>query len=207
MASQAEHPLGHFEYELTDELAVQSAVAFCQSQIEHVKQGLPAKGMTAPVTSLGTVIVTLLLAIGMVLFFVDNSAVKWMLIGVAFLVLLLLSFKAASYYVPTFTRWYARRLALRSARRLSDRRVKWTLYDDRIETRTGDRVRSVPWRDVRRLLALPDFWFLGVKSGPILLVPARFLDEELQTVLARKAGEADAALEHRPSPTGSSRPG
>ena len=54
-------PLSHFEYELTDELAVQSAVAFYQSQIEHVKQGLPAKGITAPVTSLVSVIVPVML--------------------------------------------------------------------------------------------------------------------------------------------------
>jgi hypothetical protein len=207
VASQAEQPLGQFEYELTDELAVQSAVAFFQLQIQHVKEGLPAKGMTAPVTSLATAMLALLFAIGLVLFTVDNSAVKWIVIGVAFLVLLFLSFKTALYYVPPFTRWYAGRRALRTARELPDRHVKWTLYEDRIVTQTASKERSVRWSDVRRLLALPDFWFLGVRSGPILLVPARFLDEQIQTVLARKAGEAGAVIEHRPSPEASNQPG
>jgi hypothetical protein len=198
--SPPDKPVGSLEYEVTDELAVQSAVVFYQSQIRRVKEGLAGKGVTAPVTTLGTVVVTLLFAIVLALFVLDNSPVTWVLIGVACFALLLLLFKAALYYWPTFTRSYARRQALRVVRKLPDRHVRWTFYEDRIETQTGDVQRVVPWRDIRRLVALPDFWFLGLKSGTILSIPTNGMAEELQTLIGRKAGEAGANLEHRPSP-------
>jgi hypothetical protein len=203
-APSPDQPLGSFEYEVTDDLAAQSAVVFYQSQIQHVKEGLPQKGVTAPVTSLATVMATLLFAIGLALFSLDNSALKWMLIGVACLVLLVLSFKAALYYLPAFTRWYARRGALRAVRKLPDRHVRWTFYEDRIETQTGTVERIVPWGDVRRVLALPDFWFLGLNSGTILSIPVQVLRDDLQTLIGRRAGEAGALLEHRPLPAESS---
>jgi hypothetical protein len=203
VSSQTDQPLGQFEYEVTDELAVQSAVSFYQSQIQHVKDGLPQKGVTAPVTTLGTMIVTLVFAILLAFFALDNSALKWILMGIAGFVLFLLLFRASLYYWPGFTRWFASRQALRAVRKLPDRHVRWTIYEDRIQTHTGTAKRIVPWREVRRLLALPDFWFLGLKTGTILSIPTFALTDELQKFIGRKAGEAGSLLELRQAPTDS----
>ena len=124
------------------------------------------------------------------------------LIAAACLAELLLLFKAGLYFHAPFARWYIRRQALRMAQRLAPRTIRWTFFEDRLETASAALERSHAWTDLRKVDVLPELWCLHWKSRVQLIVPAGVLSAELQTLIRRKAGAARAPIAVA-SPSGS----
>jgi len=97
-----------------------------------------------------------------------------------------LLFKAALYFCPPYARWYVRRLARRMARRLSSRTIRWTFFEDRLETNSAETQRNLAWTELKRLDELPEFWCLHWKSGLQLIIPVTALSAEMQEFIRRK---------------------
>jgi hypothetical protein len=189
----ADQPLGILEYEFTDDLAFRAIWAHFDHQARGVKEGIVREGMPHPALPIVIASVTLLIALAASLVWAWDFFPTPYLFVLGCLVELLLLFKAALYFYPPFARWYVRRLALRMARRMESRTICWTFFEDRLETKVGDKLRCQSWTDLRRLDVLPEFWCLHWKSRVQLIVPAAVLPTAMQTLILRKACEAGAA--------------
>lgn len=195
--SRSSQPIGRIEYELTDDLAAQASLTLFRLQIERTKASLAQKGAMHPALPIVVVSAQLIAGIVLVLIFVDDPAWKWSLVISACLVQLLLVFKLALYFWPSFARWYTGRQARRVTRKLAHRHITWTFHEDRLETESAAVKRTVPWTHLRRLLLFPDFWFLVTRSGLHLSFPNNLLPSEFQSLIRRKAEEANASVEDR----------
>jgi len=116
------------------------------------------------------------------------------LLALGCIVGLLLLFKAALYYWPPFTRWYIRRRALREFGKLPDRQVRWTFFEDRLETTRGARHRTIPWKDLMKIDIASGIWVLTLLSKQQLMAPAAVLSSAIQALLKRKAVEVGAVV-------------
>jgi hypothetical protein len=183
----SDEPLGFFEYELTDELAFQAALAHFELQARQVKEDIVRQGGLHP--ALPIVLASLMLLIGLVLaWFVawDFFPTPYLFV-LGCVVQLLLLFKAALYFHPPFVRWYIHFQSRRSLRRLSPRTIRWTIYEDRLETKSAASHRNLAWSRLTRLDDLPDFWWLHWRGGPPLMAPVAAMPAELQDVIRSKA--------------------
>jgi hypothetical protein len=189
-----EPPLGLLEYELTNELAYQAALAHFDVQARRVKEGMVREGSPHP--ALPIVLASLMLLVGLVLgWFVawDFFPTPYLFI-LGCLVQLLLLFKAGLYFCPPFARWYIRRQSRRALQRLSPRTIRWTFFEDRLETKSAASHRRLPWTSLKKIDALSGFWWLHWKSAPPLMVPVAALPAELQALIRQKASEAGAMI-------------
>lgn len=190
----AMEPLGSLEYELTDELAFQIALALFDAQARTVRADIIGKGFLHPALPLVIAFVMLLFAQTAVLLWAGESVVAWILFALACLVQLLLLFKFAVYFLPGFSRWYLRRRSVQMIRRLQPRTIRWTFFENRLETKSAQSQRSLPWTDLKQVDVLADFWQLQYKSKLQLVVPAAALPGDLQDVVRRKATEVGAPV-------------
>jgi hypothetical protein len=99
----------------------------------------------------------------------------------------LLLFKLALYFCPPFTRWYIRWQTRRGARRLKAPTIRWTLFEDRLETQSSQRNRSLPWTDLQKIDAFPHSWWLHFKQADSFMAPVAVLTPEVQAFLRLKA--------------------
>jgi hypothetical protein len=106
---------------------------------------------------------------------------------------LLLLFKSALYFDPRFGQWYMGIAVRRSLRRLSSRTIRWTFFDDRLETWSAGVQQSIAWSDIQRVEGMGEFWFLDIKKT-WLMVPVAVLSVELRRLIGTKVGVAEAAL-------------
>jgi hypothetical protein len=191
--SPADQPLGTLEYEFTDDLAFRAAWAHFDHLAHGVKEDIVREGMPHP--ALPIVLASVMLVIGLA----ASAIVAWdfyltpYLFVAGCLVLLWLLFKAALYFCPPFARWYIRKMARRMVRRLSSRTIRWTFFEDRLETKSANTQRNMAWTELKRLDVLPEFWCLHWKSRLQLIVPATALPAELQALILRKACQVGAA--------------
>lgn len=191
--SAAAQPLGSLEYEFTDDLGLRAVSALFDHQIRGVKEGIVREGMPHPALPIVIASVTLLFALAASLVWAWDFFATPYLFVIGCLVELLLLFKAALYFCPPFARWYIRQFARRMIRRMPVRNIRWTFFEDRLETEVGAKRRTQRWQELRRLDVLPEFWCLHWKSRLQLIVPAAVLTTELRTLILRKACEAGAA--------------
>jgi hypothetical protein len=178
--------LQQFEYELTDDLAVQASLALFELQRRQVQALLRRQGVPHPAAPLLLAMTVLLLAQLAVLFWGWNWWPGQALFVLGCLVQLLLLFKLAVYFCPPFADRYIRRLALRSLKAFTHRKIVWKLFDDRLETQSSASQRSIPWSDVTRIDESEHFWFLTLKSGPPLLAPVSIMPAEVRDFLRAK---------------------
>jgi len=188
----ADAPVDSIEYELTDELAFQIAMALFDVQARKVKADMTAKGALHPALPLVIAFVILLIAQAATAVWGGESAVTWILLVLGCLVELLLLFKFAVYFWPGFTLWYLRWRSVRMVRRLEPRTLRWTFFEDRLETKSAQLERSLRWNDLKSVDVLADFWQLQFKSKLLLVVPTKVLSQELQEFVRRKASELGA---------------
>ncbi len=106
---------------------------------------------------------------------------------------LLLLFKSVLYFYPRFGQWYMGIGVRRSLRRSLSRTIRWTFFDDRLETWSAAIRRSIPWSDIKHVDCVGEFWFLDVKKAS-LMVPVAVLSVELRRLIGMKVGVAEAAL-------------
>ena len=191
-ASAAEQPLGSLDYEFTDDLGLRAVQALFDHQIRGVKEGITREGVPHPALPIVIASVTLLVALAASLVWAWDFPATPYLFVIGCLVELLLLFKAALYFCPPFARWYIRQFARRMTRRMPARNIRWSFFEDRLETKVGDKLRTQRWKELRRLVVLPEFWCLHWKSLH-LIVPAAVLPTAMQTLILRKACEAGAA--------------
>jgi hypothetical protein len=74
-----------------------------------------------------------------------------------------------------------------------DPTVRWVFTADGFETTLRDRTRGVPWAGVRSFVATPEFWIVGVKDGPDLLLPRDAVPAGVEALLREKLGEPVSA--------------
>jgi hypothetical protein len=70
--------------------------------------------------------------------------------------------------------------------------VRWVLTADGFETTLREQTRGVAWSGVRSILATPEFWIVGVKSGPDLFLPREVVPAGVEALLREKLGEPTA---------------
>jgi hypothetical protein len=186
--------LGSFEYELTDEVAYQASVVLFERQVAQVERSLAEKGIS-PRAPLAWAIGTLVVGQLAVVIWAWDFLLTPLLLIASVLCELLLLFKLALYYHPPFANWFIRVSVRRFLRRLSQRTIRWTFYDDRLETWSATMQRSIPWSDVKRVDVLSEFWFLDLKNEKApLMAPATVLSEDLCRLIGLKARQAGAEL-------------
>jgi len=185
-------PLGTLDFELTDELAYQIDAALFDFQVRTVKAGIADKGSLHPALPLLVAFVMLAIAQAAALLWGGHPTVNVILLVLGCLVQLLLLFKFALYFWPAFAHWYLRRRSRRLVRGLSPRTIRWTFFEDRLETKSAQSQRSLPWTELKSVDVLADFWQLQYNPKLLLVVPTAVLSEELQEFVRRKAREVDA---------------
>jgi hypothetical protein len=203
--SASEEPIGRFEYELTDELVTQGALALCQFSRLKVKNPHIWRGISRLIPALA--IPLLLLALCSIKLPWINSGrqpiydsialvwLAWVLLGVvASLILVLTLLAIALSILPPLVRRFVPWFQLRRTRKLPHRRVQYNFYEHRFEGQTANRQRTVSWSDVRQVNIVPDFWFLVLKSRFTLVIPAQVLTDEIQALVRRKVTEAGAKI-------------
>jgi hypothetical protein len=177
-----------FEYEFTEAFAARTADAYVHAHVKNVDR----KFWTALVVLILWVTLcglTLLLGI-----LVDAPWWLWV-IPAAFLaifgsmLLVLLSLQLFVLLIRPFARWGTRRKMMAGYRDVADRTVRWTFADDQFAVRSAISSRQVPWQGLRQLCLSPEFWTLGPKNGPDLLLPVELLTPEVQGLICGKARE------------------
>jgi hypothetical protein len=175
------------QYELTDDIACRSAVDLLEWRIAQSSGNLTALGGVRPIVVLLGAAVQILIAIAAVLFLGGwNWIVTKALVVIGVVVMGILLWKAVYYSLPPLGRWYACRNAVRHARRLSHRRIRWLFYDDRLETESASTRRKIAWSEVSQMIPCGQSIVLIVRSGVDLAVPASALSAEAQSLIARR---------------------
>ncbi len=185
--------LGAFEYELSDELAHRASRAFYERSVARVTQVIAEKGISHPALPLVLAVAILLLGQAAVLIWAGDFVLTPYLLAASVPCQMLLLFKSALYFYPPFGQWYMGIAVRRSLRRLSSRTIRWTFFEDRLETWSAAIRQSIPWSDIKRVDCVGEFWFLDIKKT-WLMVPAAVLSVELRRLIGMKVGVAEAAL-------------
>jgi hypothetical protein len=175
------------QYELTDDIACRLAIDLLEWRIAQGSGNLPALGGIRPIVVLLGAAVQILLAIAAVLFFAGwDWIVTKALVVIGVVVMGILLWKAVLYSLPPLGRWYVCRNAMRHARRLSHRRIRWFLYEDRLETESASTRRKIAWSEVSQMIPCGQSIVLILRSGVDLAVPASALPAEAQSLIARR---------------------
>lgn len=187
-------PLGQFEYELTDELAYRSTAALFDVGKRKILASFPEHGWGHPILPIVIGIVSIFVT-QVIAFLVAWDAWQVQALAVIGLVVqLLLVFKALLYFSISFADWYLRWISRRGLRHLTHRTIRWTFFEDRLETSSAASQRKLSWKDLTKIETFPEFWFLTFQGVPPLLVPVSTLAADLQELIRRKAAETGATL-------------
>lgn len=186
-------PLESIDYELTDEFALQAARFLFEVQTGGVKVDVVRQGMPHAALPLILAIVMLAIAQAVSLIWAWESLITKALLVASVFVQLWLMFKLALYFWRPFSELYIRRAARQMVRGLRSRAIRWTLFEDRLETKSAISNRKLAWRDLQAAAVFPDFWCLHW-PGLQLIVPAAVLSAVVQSIIRRKADEAGASI-------------
>ena len=173
------------EYEFSDALAARAASMFVRSSSQH----LSAKFWAAlPVLVLYAALSGLIFLLGYMLdlpgpLMVIPYAVVTIFGGMLAIILIL---HGVALFFEAAARWRIRRQLLADFANL-DRTVRWSFADDRFKVHSAFSDRNVPWSDVRLFIPERDFWMLGIKEGPNLLLPVEQLTADLEDLIRNKA--------------------
>jgi tetratricopeptide (TPR) repeat protein len=69
----------------------------------------------------------------------------------------------------------------------SDHKIRWSFSEECFEVQSAASQRRVPWTSLRRFLPGEEFWVLGIKKGPDLLIPANVFSDDVKELIRRKA--------------------
>jgi hypothetical protein len=175
------------QYELTDDIACRSAVDLLEWRIAQGSGHLSALGGVRPMVIFFGAAVQILIAIAAVLFLGGwNWIVTKALVVIGVVVMGILLWKAVFYSLPQFGRWYVCRNAVRHARRLSHRRIRWLFYEDRLETESASTRRKIAWSQLSQITPCGQSIVLILRSGVDLVVPSSALSTEAQSIIARR---------------------
>jgi hypothetical protein len=197
-------PIGRFEYEATDELVTRGALALCQFNQLRVKKPKLRKGLFYLWLFLITGLSLLVLAVSYLIRGRGVPLQDWLFsswehflgfAGIAFVLLLWLFLMITVNVLTILVRIIAPWSALRQVRKFAHRRIQYTLYEDRFESMSAARERSVPWRELREVHAVPDYWFLILRPRFTLYIPTPALSADLQSLIRRKVTEAGVKFE------------
>jgi hypothetical protein len=184
---ESEVIIAKVEYELTDDIACRSAVDLFEYRIPKDTVRFPAFGTVGPVVVLVGAAAQILIAIAALLFF---GGWHWIvakgLVVIGVMVVGILLWKAAFYSLPSLGRWYVCRQAIRHARRLAHRRIRWLLYEDRLETASASTQRKITWSEVSQMTTCGQSAILILRSGVELVIPAAVLSAEAESVIERR---------------------
>ncbi len=194
MTTPSTQPLAAFEYEVSDEMATEAALAYFDVHTRKLKKLMQREGMPTTGFPLIVASATLVFAMGLSLFWAADSTMTWVLVPAGVLVLLLLAFKGAVYFVPPFARWFVQRRVVRDFRKYSHRTIRWRFYEDRIETESAAGPRTISWPEIRHILQAPGFWFLKLESGLQLTIPTTVVSADVEGVIKRKGSDAGAVF-------------
>ena len=180
-------PVATLEYELTDDVARQMALDLVAHRIVlppsvriPVFHGLsPVVILLAAAAQIVIALVILLLLAGW------DWIVTKLLTAASLVVIAILLWKAAFYGLPSFARWYASRRAVQDARSRAHRRIRWLIYEDRLETESASAVRRTAWPAISRMSTSGQSVIVSLKSGLELVVPASVLPAETQSFIAQ----------------------
>jgi hypothetical protein len=187
--------IGAFEYEMTDEVAYQATVVLFERQVEQVKQSMAANGIASPAAPLAFALgIVALGQLAVIIWAWDFFLTPFLLVASVACELLLL-FKIALYTHRPFANWYIGRMVRRYLRRMNPRTIRWTFFEDRLETWSAIMQRSIPWDEVMKVNVRQEFWFLDLKNKTPLVAPAAVLSEDLRRLIALKARQAGADLQ------------
>jgi hypothetical protein len=177
-----------FEYQFTDAFAARTADAYVRAHVKNVVRKFR--------TALGVLVLWLALCGLSLLLGILLDAPWWLwLIPAAFLavcgsmLLLLLSLQLFVVTIRPLARWGTRRRMMAGYRDVANRTIRWTIADDRFAVCSAISNRQLPWQVLRQLRLYPEFWTLGLKNGPDLILPVEPLTPEVQGLIRGKARE------------------
>ena len=67
------------------------------------------------------------------------------------------------------------------------RNIRWTLFEDLLETKSAAVERTLRWADFTELEKVGDFWLLRWRGGLELVTPANLMPADVRAVIERKA--------------------
>jgi hypothetical protein len=182
------NPRFSVEYEFDDALAGRAAGMFVRANSKK----LSAKFWAAlPVLVLYAVLSGLIFTLGRML----EIPAPIMLIPYALvaifggILVLLMGLHGIALLLEAVARWRIRRQLLKPFSSL-DRTVRWTFTDDRFEVLSAISDRKVPWSDVRLFVPEREFWLIGIKDGPNLILPVQYLAAKQLESIRDKAEDA-----------------
>lgn len=179
-------PITTVEYELTDDVARQLALDLLALRMPPSPR-VPALGGLSPVVVLVAAAAQIVIAmVALVLFGGWQWIVAKFLIAAGVVVTGILLWKAAFYSLPSLARWYASRRAIRHAQGLAHRKIRWLLYEDRLETESASAPRRTAWSDVAQMTACGQSIILGLNSGLELVIPASVLSGEARSIIEQR---------------------
>jgi hypothetical protein len=142
-------PIAVVEYELTDDVAIQSALDLLEHRAPNIEAPVRAFRGVSPVVVLVAAAAQIVVAMAAVIVLGGRGVVATVLVAAGALVTSVLLWKAAFYGLPSMARWVVRRGAIRQARGLTDRRIRWLLFEDRSRPNRHRRIDGCPggtWR-------------------------------------------------------------
>ena len=161
------------EYEFSDALAGRAAGMFMRARTRR----LSAKFWAAlPVLALYAALSGLIFFLA---FMLDIPApimvIPYAVVGIfGGMLALLMGLHGVALVLEMVARWRIRRQLLEPFSSL-DRTVRWTFTDERFEVHSAFSDRRVSWSDVRLFVPEREFWLIGIKDGPNLLLPVEHL--------------------------------
>ena len=182
------NPRFSVEYEFDDALAGRAARMFVRVNSKK----LAAKFWAAlPVLVLYAVLSGLILTLGQMLEIpAPIMLIPYVLVAIfGGMLVLLMGLHGVALLLEAVARWRIRRQLLEPFSSL-ERRVRWTFTEDRFEVQSAISDRKVPWSDVRLFVPEREFWLIGIKDGPNLLLPVQYLAANQLELIRDKAEDA-----------------
>jgi tetratricopeptide (TPR) repeat protein len=174
------------EYEFTDELAARAA----DDYLRTLKQDADEKFRSAlPGLVVFTVIGVSIPALSFLLEAAPFLQMTTYAIGALLCapLILLLLVQLIVYPVAGFNRSRLTRRMTATFEHDSDRTIRWRFSEECFAVHSAASQREAPWTSLRCFLQGEEFWILGIKKGPDLLIPERLLSDELKALIRRKA--------------------
>jgi hypothetical protein len=181
-------PIVTVEYELSDDVARQLALDLVVLRlVAPPSSRVPALRGLSPVVVLLGAALQIVVAMAVLLLIGGWDWIVTKLLALASVVVIaILLWKAAFYGLPSFARWYACRRAVRHAQGLAHRRIRWRLYEDRLETESASALRRTAWSEVVEMTTAGQSVALRLHAGVELLIPASVLPAETQSIIAAR---------------------
>jgi len=176
------------EYEFSDALAGRAAGMFIRANSKDMSKKFWA---AMPVLVLYAVLSGLIFFLGYML----DIPAPIMLIPYALVTIfggmlaVLIGLHGIALVLEAVARWRIRRQLVEPFTSL-DRTVRWTFSGDRFEVLSSFSHRQVAWSDVRLFVPETEFWLIGIRDGPNLLLPVEHLSTNQQELIREKAENA-----------------